>query len=53
MMVLNNRNQRGKPNGEKNFCPTFIIGVRSRNIFKRIARWLRIRWFKIRVKVMT
>ena len=53
MMVLWNRDQKSKPNGERNFCPSFVIGKRSRNIFKRIARWFRIRWFRIRVKVMT
>jgi hypothetical protein len=43
MLILLNREQREKPNGEKNFCPTFVVGVRSRNIFKRFFRWIKIR----------
>lgn len=47
MMVLHNREQKERPNGEKNFCPSFVVGVRSRNIFKRF-----IRRFKIRFRIM-
>lgn len=43
MLILHNRVQRDRPNGEKNFCPSFVVGERSRNIFKRIIRRIKIR----------